>query len=86
MVTKIVSVRDEMGIHARPAAKLTRIASNCNSEVVLLVHEKKINPKNVLDIMAASIQYMDKVQICCEGVTEKEDLETMVQFFETIGK
>lgn len=85
MVTKIVSVKDEMGIHARPAAKLTRIVSQCNSEVVLIVHDQRINPKNVLDIMAAGIQYMDKVQILCEGITEKEDLDTIVSFFESIG-
>lgn len=84
MVSKIVSVKDEMGIHARPAAKLTRIASQCNSKITLIVEEKEIDPRAVLDLMSASIKYMDKVQILCDGITEKEDLEKLVQFFETM--
>lgn len=82
MVTKIVSVKDKMGIHARPAAKLTQIAVRCNSSVTLAVHGKRINPKLVLELMAASIAYGDEVKIICEGITEKEDLNKIVQFFE----
>ena len=84
MVSKIVLVKDEMGIHARPAAKLTRIASQCNSKITLIVDDKEIDPRAVLDLMSASVKYMDKVQILCDGITEKEDLEKLVQFFETI--
>ncbi|CVI73394.1 Phosphocarrier protein HPr [Clostridiales bacterium CHKCI001] len=84
MVSKIVLVKDEMGIHARPAAKLTRIASQCNSKITLIVDDKEIDPRAVLDLMSASVKYMDKVQILCDGITEKEDLEKLVQFFETM--
>ena len=84
MVSKVVSVRDEMGIHARPAAKLTRIASQCNSKITLIANGKEIDPRAVLDLMSASIKYMDKIQIVCNGITEKEDLEKLIQFFETM--
>lgn len=78
MVSEKVKVVNPLGIHARPAGELAKVAKACTSEVYLLFKEKKINPRSVLNLMAASIHQGEDVVIQCEGAKEKEDLQKIV--------
>lgn len=75
MVSEKVTVINTSGIHARPASELAKIAAKCNSEVFIYVGERKVNPKSVLNLMAAAIRCGTEIVVECSGQTEAEDLK-----------
>lgn len=80
MVAEKVTVVNKSGIHARPAGELAKLAMKCKSEVFIRVGEKKVNPKSVLNLMAAMIRCGTEIEVECNGETEKEDLKALVDF------
>lgn len=83
MVSKKLIVNNASGLHARPASVLAKEAMKCNSEVSILVENKKINPKSILNIMAAGIKKGTEIELCCDGENEAEDLANLAALIES---
>ena len=41
----------------------------CNSEITIVTPEKNVNPKSILNIMAAAIKKGTEIELQCEGAT-----------------
>lgn len=80
MVSEKVTVVNKSGVHARPASELAKVAMKCRSDVFIRVGERMVNPKSVLNLMAAMIRCGTEVEVECSGETEQEDLRTIVDF------
>lgn len=78
MIRQSITVKNPSGLHMRPASILSQIAGKCKSDIVILAGDKKVEPKSILSLMSAAIQCGTTVTICCDGETEKEDLETII--------
>lgn len=78
MVSEKVTIINASGVHARPASELAKVATKCNSDVFIHVGERKINPKSVLNLMAAAIRCGTEITVECSGETEEEDLRSIV--------
>lgn len=78
MVREKVVVKNKSGIHARPAGELAAVAKRCNSDVIILTGNKIVNPKSILNLMAATIHKGTEVTVQCSGDTEKEDLNLLI--------
>lgn len=79
MISKKVTVINKSGLHLRPASIMSQIAQKCPSTVEFIKGDKVINPKSVLMLMAGGIMCGDEIEIRCEGATEAEDLNTLVE-------
>lgn len=82
MVSQIFTITNKNGLHARPAGELAKIASTCSSDIILKVGEKRINPKSILNIMAAAIRCGTEIVIECTGESEEEDLKKLCEAME----
>lgn len=78
MVSQRITITNQSGLHARPASELAKLCSKCNSEILIQVGEKRINPKSILNLMAAAIRCGTEIEVCCTGETEEEDLQTIL--------
>lgn len=74
MISEKITITNKSGIHARPASELAKVAMRCNSDVIIRVGEREVNPKSILNLMAAAIKNGTEVIVECTGDTEKEDL------------
>lgn len=83
MVSQKVIVKNESGLHARPAGVLVQAAKKCSSNVQIVVGEKVIPLKNILKLMAAGIKCGTEIEVQCEGETEKADLKEIVELIES---
>ena len=79
MISKRVTVINKSGLHLRPASIMSQIAQKCSSNIEFIKGEKVINPKSVLMLMAGGIMCGDEIEIRCEGDTEAEDLNTLIE-------
>ena len=63
MVRESVVVTIESGMHARRAGKLITVARQCESEVLLIMEDKIVNPKSILNLVAAAITTGNEVTV-----------------------
>lgn len=77
MVSQKITVTNKSGLHARPAGELARITSKCGSDVAIMVGERKVNPKSILNLMAAAIKCGTEIEVICNGTTEEQDLKVI---------
>lgn len=78
MVSQKITVRNESGIHARPASVLAKVAMRCSSDINIRVGNQDINPKSVLNLMAAAIKSGTEILVECTGEDEEADLQTLI--------
>ena len=82
MKNKTIKLQNETGLHARPASKLAKLASEFKSSVKLNVNGKSIDAKSILAIMSAGIKTNTQLEIVCEGEDEEEAIKEIVNAFE----
>ena len=81
MVKDSVVIKNETGLHARPATEISKIAMKYKSTVNLIVNGKTINAKSPLMIMAAGIKSKTELEILCNGEDEEEALQEIKTVF-----
>lgn len=83
MTTQKVTVKNQTGLHLRPAGILCRTAMLYKSHISLVYGNTTANAKSVLSVLGAGVRAGDEIEIQCEGVDEQEALEAMVKTFES---
>jgi phosphocarrier protein HPr len=63
-------IKDQIGIHARPAGQLMKLASTFNSEIKMECKGKKANCKRLFDLMGLAAKYNDEITIIVDGNDE----------------
>ena len=83
MVKDKITLKNETGLHARPASELAKLAGSFASTIKLYVNDKIIDAKSILAIMSAGIKYNTEIEIECDGEDEEKALYSL-QLFEII--
>lgn len=81
MKTEKVVLKNETGLHARPASELTKLASKFKCDIKIKAEEKEINPKSILSIMSAGVKVNTELEIICDGEDEEIAITELVQAF-----
>ncbi|PKM58051.1 MAG: phosphocarrier protein HPr [Firmicutes bacterium HGW-Firmicutes-3] len=68
---------NRLGIHARPAAEIAKIASKYDCNVTLKGNNKNANAKSLLMIMALGIKNGQEVTIAVDGPDEEKAIEAL---------
>lgn len=83
MVRQKVVVKNESGLHARPASVLVQVASKFESEFTIKMYGYYVNGKSILGVMTLAAEFGSEMELIFEGADEKKALETVVDLFET---
>lgn len=75
-------IKDETGIHARPAGLLVKKASELSSTITITKDEKSVNATKLFALMGLAVKCGDKITVNVSGDKEDEDAEAMKKFFE----
>lgn len=67
-----------VGLHARPAAVLSKLAKQFSADITLKLNETEANAKSVTSIMKLNSQHGDGVVVVIKGVDAKEALDKIV--------
>ncbi len=76
-----VCVDNEMGLHARPAAKLAREAAKFQSSIRLELEGSSADAKSVLDILGLAAQQGRRVTVSATGPDARDAVDHLKQFF-----
>lgn len=72
MIIKEIIIKNESGLHARPAALFVKQANKYKSSVHIEVGGKKINGKSMISVLSGGIKKGRKINLIIEG--EDEDI------------
>ncbi|MDO4294731.1 MAG: HPr family phosphocarrier protein [bacterium] len=84
MVSRKVVVRNETGLHLRPAGVLCNLAEQFQSSIRFQTGGGASggNAKSVLSVLGACIRHGDELEFICEGADEAEALKAVVDAVE----
>lgn len=74
-------IKDELGIHARPAGLLVKEASKFDSAILIKTKGKEADAKKILRVMGLVVKQGDEVTVTCDGADEGAAIEAMYDFF-----
>ena len=81
MIMQEIILKNESGLHARPATEIAKSASKYKCDIKLNVSGKEYNAKSILNIMSAGIKNNTQIKIVCEGIDEVQALTEMIELF-----
>lgn len=65
-------INDELGLHARPAGQLVKVASGCACEVRLSANGQTVDAKRIMGVMRLAAKRGQTLTVSCEGQGEDE--------------
>lgn len=77
------TVKDELGIHARPAGMLVKEVKNFQSKVTLEKDGKFVDASRLMAVMGMGVKKDQTVTVTVEGDDEDAACEAIKAFFET---
>jgi len=78
MISTEIKITNKLGIHARPATKLVRTASQGKSEVFLIKNGQRVNAQSILGVMLLQVERGCTITIEVNGEDEEEMLQKLV--------
>ena len=81
MKTDLYAIKDELGIHARPAGLLVKEAKNYTSTITLICGEKKAVATGLMGVMGMAVKQGMEVTVTAEGEDEAAAIAGLEAFF-----
>ena len=75
-------IKDELGLHARPAGLLVKEVKQFSSTITLECGSKKAAAKGLIGVMGMAVKQGDNVVVTAEGADEDAAIEALKVFFE----
>ena len=82
MIKKKVTIVNEAGLHARPAAALVKTASKFQSEFHIHMYGYRVNGKSILGVMTLAAEQGAELELEVEGSDEKEAAKAITNLIE----
>jgi len=76
-----VILSNKLGLHARPSAKVSQLASSFKSDVWLARGSRKINAKSIMGVMMLAAPQGSSLSVSAEGVDEAQAVQALVDLF-----
>lgn len=81
MKTFNYTVQDEVGIHARPAGMLSKLAKTFESEILIEKEGRSVNATKLMMLMGLGVKCGDTVTVTATGSDEDAAAAAMEEFF-----
>jgi len=75
-------ITDELGIHARPAGMLAKLAKEYESKIQITKGEKTVAATQLLMLMGLAVKHGDQITVTVEGPDEDVAFDGIQTFFE----
>lgn len=76
-----VVISNKLGLHARAAAKLTRLAGQFTSDIFIAKGTRRVNAKSIMGVMMLAAGLGTTVTIQAEGSDAEQALEDILELF-----
>jgi phosphotransferase system HPr (HPr) family protein len=74
-----LTVIDPAGLHARPAAKLVKVASRFESRIVLRSGDRIVDVKSLIALLGLTVRPLAEITLVADGPDADDALAALVQ-------
>ena len=78
MIKETTTILNQLGLHARASAKLTKMAGSFPCEVFMSRGERRINAKSIMGVMTLAAGLGSVVDIETDGPQEREAMDALL--------
>ena len=83
MDLKDVTVKNQVGLHARPATFFIQKANEFKSSVWVEKEERRVNAKSLLGVLSLGIVGGTTIRIIADGVDEQDAVDSLVKLVDS---
>ena len=76
------TIKDEMGIHARPAGMLAKEGKKYETTITITTEGRTVEASKLMALMSLAVKCGQTVEVQIEGSDEEAAYEVMKSFFE----
>lgn len=78
MYTREITVKNEVGLHARPATYFIQKANEYKSGIWVEKEERRVNAKSLLGVLSLGIVGGTTIRIIADGADEQDAVEGLI--------
>ena len=82
MYTQVVTVKNEVGLHAKPATYFIQKANEFQSGIWVEKDERRVNAKSLLGILSLGIVQNTDITLIADGADEEAAVNALVALIE----
>jgi len=82
-LSRDVVIINELGLHARSAAGIAKLAQNAKSKVWLIMGEERVDASSIIDILSLACSKGSKITL---KIDEESDIDILNEIIELIKK
>jgi len=83
MTARSVTVVNQLGMHARAAAKFVHLATRFESRVTVGRHSRRMDGKSIMGILLLAAAYGTNITIAADGADEQEAVAALAALVES---
>ncbi len=77
MITIDHTIQDELGLHARPAGQLVKLATGFKSDINISFRDKTVSAKKLFQVMGLGTKGGSTISVTVSGEDEREAAEAI---------
>ena len=83
MYTREITVKNEVGLHARPATYFIQKANEFKSSIWIEKDDRRVNAKSLLGVLSLGIVKGTSINIIADGADEAEAIKTLSELIDS---
>ncbi len=80
-IEKEIEIKNELGLHARPAAMFVQAANRFSAKVHVMKDGETINGKSIMGVMMLAAAKGTKIKVIAEGEDAQKAIDELGQLF-----
>ncbi len=82
MITREVTIKNSVGLHARPATFFIQKANSFKSSISVEREDRRVNAKSLLGVLSLGIVNGMQITLVADGPDEEEAVEALTDLIE----
>ena len=79
MIERPATIVNQEGLHARPAARIVRLASSFTSEIEIMKDGVGVNAKSIMGVMMLAAECGSQITIRADGPDAEQALDALAE-------
>jgi len=77
-----IEITNKLGLHARAAAKLVKVAGGFTSSIEIEKQEQRVNAKSIMSVMMLAASRGNTIKLFVEGDDQTDAMASVVELIE----
>lgn len=78
-----LKVKNQLGLHARPATEVVRLLQQFKSEVLFTYRKETVNARSIMNLLMLAAPENSQIIVTADGVDAQEAVQALVDLFDS---